>query len=278
MTERAAFDPQDCALRFAGSGARLFLDAADNRAAFLIRKRGVSQHALYDTWTGILAALRPEAILDIGANYGEMFLPRRIAPGCALHLYEANPRLLPFLERSCAAHPDAPSLRAFGVGVSDRAGLLRFHADLKWSGTSSFDFRSPDGAYKGAGEAAFLEVEVPTTTLDAAIAALPGPAGRIAVKVDTEGHEPRVLAAGGSLAGRRFALVMEAHPGHLARAGSTPGALLCQAAALGAMFRVAPDGRFAPLGPEARPGPCDILVTNDEAVLAHARERPAPEG
>ena len=270
MSGRAAFDADECSLRFDASGAKLFLNPDDNRAAFLIRKRGVSQQALFDCWTGILERLRPDAIVDIGANYGEMFLPRRLAEGCELRQYEANPGLLRYLERSCAAHPDHPRAKVFAKGVSDREGTLRFFADLKWSGTSSFDFRSPDGAYKGEGEAAFREVEVPVCTLDAALAELRPDAAAVAVKIDTEGHEPRILAAGRTLTQRRFALVMEAQEGHLRRAGSSLRSLLGLAAEYGSVFRIAKDGRFAPAHAGSEIPSCDLLVTNDDSVIALA--------
>lgn len=278
MAEKARYDESECSMLFLSSGAKLFLNRDDNRAKFLIRKRAVSQEKVFDLWTGLLAHLSPTAIIDIGANYGEMFLPRRIPASASLDLYEANPSLIPFLERSRAAHPDRDRIRIFNSGVSDRAGTLTFNVDQKWSGTSSFDFESPDAAFKGDGAASFDRVEVSTATLDDVVAAATPAGAAIAVKIDTEGHEAKIVANTGYLRERRFVMVMEANPLHLKRAGSNIGTLFTKALALGSAFRVTKSGGLDRITATSSTDECDLMVTNvpEIATWAETLHHPPP--
>jgi hypothetical protein len=115
-------------------------------------------------------------------------------------------------------------------------------------------------------------VEVPTRTLGGALAAIPGTIDRVAIKIDTEGHEPKVLAQPGDLSKRRFALMMEADPSHLLRARSSIGALLERAGSLGRMFEVTRKGGLVPIEATTALGSCDVLVTNDDGVIALAMQ------
>jgi FkbM family methyltransferase len=258
--------PDDDGIRL---GATMFLLPGDNRAQALRRASGVTQPRILALWTRLLEAFHPDLILDIGANHGEMSLPQRIPAPARLVMLEPNPLLAPLLARSVATHPDAARIDVRQAAVSDREGTTTLHLDEKWSGTSSLDFRSGDGRYKGSGRQTHRDVVVDVTTIDAIVAAAAPQVRCLAVKIDVEGHEARLLAgARQALAGPCF-LILEFNARHLRSAGTQPEAFLQTLHALGHVLAIGRHGigRVAP-GAPIPAGADDLLVTTMDEVAA----------
>lgn len=150
-------------------------------------------------WRDFARQLQPALCLDVGANYGECLFSMDYPRGTRVLGVEANPRLLPHLERSREAHPDAERihLRNAIAGVEELAAAPLW-LEPRWSGrTRAFS----TGADAGRRE----RVQVPATRVDSLVGALTGPGsldGPLVFKIDVEGFEsfvlrgmPRTLAA-----------------------------------------------------------------------------------
>jgi FkbM family methyltransferase len=251
----------------AASGATMFLLAGDNRAQALRRARGVTQPRILRLWTGLIDRFAPDLILDIGANHGEMSLPLRIAADCTIMLAEPNPALARVLARSVASHPDADRFAIREAAVSDHRGRLTLHLDEKWSGTSSLDFRAADAGYKGPGAQSHTEIDVEVTTLDALMAEARPEPRLLAIKVDVEGHEERLVDGAQAALARPFFMVLEFNRSHLRAAGTQPARFLGRLQAAGRVLGISKDA-IAPIDPGAAlpAGTTDLLVTNVDAV------------
>jgi FkbM family methyltransferase len=258
--------PQD-RIGLAASGATMFLLPGDKRAESLRRMRGATQPRILRLWTRLIDRFAPDLILDIGANHGEMSLPLRIPAACRIVLAEPNPALARVLARSVASHPDAARFAIRAAAVSDHPGRLPLHVDEKWSGTSSLDFRAADAGFKGPGTQSHTEIEVEVTTLDALMAeACPEPR-LMAIKVDVEGHEERVVQGAAAVLARPFFMVLEFNRAHLRAAGSQPARFLGRLRASGRVLGIGNDGiaRIDP-GADLPAGITDLLLTNVDAV------------
>lgn len=130
---------------------------------------------------------RRSVVLDIGANFGHYAalagsIVRREG---RLYAFEGNPRIFASLQRTLVANDLylRPNVVAANVLVSDQngRGMLHYSANLPSGGTMS-DVQSFGGMQRS--------VEVEMTTIDDF---LPPDLPVDLVKIDVEGHEPRVL-------------------------------------------------------------------------------------
>lgn len=137
-------------------------------------------------WQIACAAFRPTVALDVGVNYGECLFGGSYPEGCRVHGFEANPGLIPHLNRSRGWHPQTDRITVHHAAVTDRhGGRVEFVVNPEWTGTSHL---------KAAGETADSQA-VDATCLDAAVDT-PTAADRVLFKVDVEGFEPGVFAGG----------------------------------------------------------------------------------
>ena len=67
-------------------------------------------------------AMKPDLVLDIGTNYGEIALCCRYTPETKNLLFEPNPRILPFLRKSVASHYDTERMELVEAAVSNETG------------------------------------------------------------------------------------------------------------------------------------------------------------
>lgn len=257
--------------------AHMHLDPADNRAQVVARRGGVTQPRALTAWIGLVRAIAPELVLDVGANYGEMSLPLIPTSATRIHAFEPNPRLAGLLRRSVATHALAPAFTVVEAAVSDAPGTLALHVDRKWSGTSSLDYAREDAEFKGDGPQSHGVVDVRVVTLDDHVATC-DPAlsadGVVALKIDVEGHEPRVFAGAAHLLRTRpFAALFEFSADQLAMAGSSADALLEQVTEYGRLYSVAHDGSLRPRdrAPQPDEGLTDLVVSNIDGI---ERRRP----
>lgn len=152
-------------------GRRIYVDPGDKRAWRMGRHHGAMDRPAVEAWRRLVADVRPDLVLDIGANYGEVVLSADY-PDAEVHVFEPNPPVADRLERSVAG-----IATVHRVAVSDRDGTARLGLVPRSSGVSSLE-RS-----EGRG------VEVPTLRIDS----LDLTAQRLLFKIDVEGHEHAVL-------------------------------------------------------------------------------------
>jgi FkbM family methyltransferase len=126
-------------------------------------------------------------VLDIGANFGlyTALCASIVKTHGRLYAFEGNPRVFESLQRTIVANDlyFNPNIAAANLLISDKSGrgLLHYSANLPSGGTMS------DVALSGG---ARRTVEVDMTTIDDF---LPPDLPVDLVKIDVEGHEPRVL-------------------------------------------------------------------------------------
>lgn len=138
-------------------------------------------------WRDFLAKLVPAVAVDVGVNYGECLFGARYNPSTRVFGFEANPLLMPYLEKSREAHPDGANITLVQGLVSDRAATaVNFYADPSWSGTGSAVPALNEGSN-------IVTSEVAAHTLDSRIP-LDAVAGKpLLFKMDIEGFESRAI-------------------------------------------------------------------------------------
>ncbi len=192
-------------------GARAWVDLrdAESRACYISRSFWPEFHPMVAAFLQ-----RGGDLFDVGANFGLVtfgVVPLVQGLGVGFHLFEANPHIVPLLERSAGLWPDE-RIRAIHCCVTDRPGTSRLTLpDSSWG-----------HAFIGSdGEAA------PNLVLDDYIAERR--IERIAfMKVDVNGLEPLVMrgAARALAAGTVEAAFVEVAPDSLAVAGVSPAELV----------------------------------------------------
>lgn len=130
---------------------------------------------------------RPLVFLDVGANLGEwtetaLAAARAVGRTLQVHVFEPTPAAADCLARSLAGH-DCTTVHR--LALSDRSGTAQFSVFGETAGTNSLE-TDPD-----ADPMQVIEVKIAT---GADFAASAGLAAIDLVKVDTEGHDYRVLA------------------------------------------------------------------------------------
>jgi FkbM family methyltransferase len=169
-----------------GSG-ELHVDPVDRRGKRLLAAGGALNPKTHLMWKELLARGCWTHIVDVGANYGEMLLNADMPPEAHIFAFEPNPVVVPHLRRNLVRAGLTATVIA--SAVSNQTGLARLLVDRKQSGRT----RLCDGETDHDARADDL-VDVPTTTLTAALGGVPAAAGmRALVKIDVEGHEQKVL-------------------------------------------------------------------------------------
>lgn len=163
-------------------GGKIYFDPDDVRGGWFRKNAGLTQPGVTGLWRSANRLLKPELILDIGANYGEVALSATYSQPCTIVLFEANPNLAGLLRRSIAAHPNRANIRLEECAASDRAGTLTFHINCKNSGRSSA--RSVSGAD-------WQEIAVPSKSVESCLGGTNFKS--VLFKIDVEGFEGYVL-------------------------------------------------------------------------------------
>ncbi len=172
---------------------RLYVDLADNRGRHVLAKAGATQPKVTALWRRMVRGFAPDVVLDIGANYGEIGLSALYPAGTRVFLFEPNPHLHPFLERSIASRPDRDRFRLVPAAVGAAEGAVAINYDRKWSGTSAIGRRPSDRAYKGEGDLVVETRETPLVSIDGFLRAEGIAPERLLFKIDVEGYEMEVF-------------------------------------------------------------------------------------
>lgn len=172
-----------------GGLRKIAVDAADHRARIQLLRFGVRYFSKVQALIYALSEhLQPDLFVDVGVNYGECLLSLPLNSKTRVIGFEANPNLIPFIERSIRYNDDLQvSLRP--VAVSDTTQeTLAFYINKAWSG------KSTAAAQTTANARNMDKILVASTTLDAELLPMAQGLNTVLVKVDVEGLEPRVLA------------------------------------------------------------------------------------
>ena len=139
-------------------------------------------------WREFNAHLQPDLVVDVGLNYGECLFGTQYAANATLYGFEANPRLIPYLERSRQQHPAGARITLTHCLVADApAEDVPFLVNPEWSGSSSA-VRQMNATHR------HIEFKLPARTLDALIPAPVATGKTLLFKMDIEGYESRALA------------------------------------------------------------------------------------
>ena len=249
-------------IALAASGHRVYIDPRDRRGREIVDGLGRGhQPALVAWWRRAVEVLKPDLVIDVGANYGEFILNARYPAGARAIAVEANPRVVPLLQRSIDAHPDRDRITLHAVLAADRdGGTEHLLIDPGWSGSAATSLdRSPTGE-------GLIDQPVRTRTLDGLLdASGSGDIGALVVKIDTEGSEWQVLAGMEQLLARTRTVVaiVEFDPDHQHRSGNDPAVLFARLRTLGRCWSVDWDGTATPC--DAAPArTTDLLVVSDD--------------
>lgn len=162
------------------AGIRLHLDPSDERALVLFARGGLEDVEAVRLWNRLAADFKPTIVLDVGANYGEVALSRRYDPDVAVHLVEANPRLVKRLQRSTAEMPNTKVHNGAATSSSGTVNLYRHSTQSGYSSIRKLETRRASTA-----------VKVNAFRLDERLTATPS--DRLLFKIDVEGAEIDVL-------------------------------------------------------------------------------------
>ena len=267
---------------FVGRG-KLFVSDEDNRGRVLRACGGVSQPIISFSWKKAITIFEPTIVIDIGSNYGEIAFFSRYPKDCIIYILEANPLLIPYLERSRATHSDGARMHIFRHLVSDDSRAIKFTVDQKWSGTSSAigHIGDPNNRFKGEGPESFKEISATSTTIDDILEGqLDSQLRNLVFKIDVEGFEGRVLQGMKKTLHRAdcFVGIVEFDTEFLARAGTPAEDVLALMSSVGAVARFKPSGELETINPlewvdRARRQPihCDLIFTSDQERLSELR-------
>ena len=164
--------------------------------------------------------------VDAGANIGLTTIPLARRTNVECHAFEPEPRNNAFLRRNVVANEVEGRVRVYGFALSDADGELAFELSPDNMGDHRVRASAP-GAPAGNRYDEHLRAttRVPGRRLDGLLDAskLPRP---LAMKIDVQGFEIRVLRGAKEFLPRLDALVVEFWPYGLRRAGDAPEELI----------------------------------------------------
>lgn len=172
-----------------GSDHWIYIDADDPCAVKKVIEeplRGkVSDNLVF--WRDFNRHLRPDLLVDVGLNYGECLFGADYAANAELYGFEANPRLIPHLEKTRQGHPAAQRITITNALVSDTlADQVPFFVNPDWSGSSS-------AVREMNTRPQTLEFKLPARSIDSIISPEQAIGKTLLFKMDIEGYESRAL-------------------------------------------------------------------------------------
>ena len=223
-TNRLLRPPRPVPLRIRGQ--KLYVGSFDRLLALLLAKLGNAERHEFDLWTD---RLRPGMVVaDVGANLGlyTLLASQRVGPHGRVHAFEPDPNNFKLLRRNVEAN-GCTNVVLHQAAVADAVGTICLHRCEEHHGDHRIYATSAAGR---------TTVEVPLTTLDAALADSP----RLdVVKMDIQGSEWRAIEGMTRLLARNPSLTMflEFWPRGLRESGGDAEALLRRFHGLGLRVR-----------------------------------------
>lgn len=202
-----------------GGLRRVAVDPSDKRARTQLLRHGVRYFSKMQAVVYIVNKIvRPDVFFDIGVNYGECLFALPLHAISKVFGFEANPALIPHIQRSLIYNDDLTDVTLVAKAVSDVAGeSIPFFVNNAWSGKST-------GVAPSRERTDIQRIDVATTSLDAEFAAL-GPWTTAVIKIDVEGFEPKVLRGGRQLfdqKGKNLIVLMEFDSAFMQASGDDP--------------------------------------------------------
>jgi len=250
---------------FLGRGP-VYFDPEDHRSQWLRRSAGLTQAGITALWRAAEQALRPELVIDVGANYGEVSLSHKYATADLILLFEPSPRLAPYLRKSISEHVNAKKIRFHNHALSDVNGIVDFSLDKRNSGSSSIRrIVSPD-VETIAVETKTLESCLPKTDdfIDSSIL----------FKIDVEGYEGSVLKGMRSCLhkARSYIGIIEFDKAFLDNSGFTAQETLDTIKELGAVYQLDRENRLVPVQTlKDIAEHTDLVMFSDDALRGRVR-------
>ncbi len=150
-----------------------------------IVRSGVFEPMSMELWATLVRDA--DVVADIGANIGIFSLvAAAVRSDVSIHAFEPNHEIVTRLRHNIEIN-GRTSIDVHTEAVSDTEGTATF----RYQSVAQIGMMSPVGSLD-EDRPNFLETEVTTASLDSLVPPVPG--ARLAVKVDTEGGEGRVLA------------------------------------------------------------------------------------
>ncbi len=168
-------------------------------------------------WRDAVAALQPDVALDVGANYGECFATAHYEPQTRIVAIEANPSLIPYLEKTREKHQARDMIQLVNCIASDKHTKAQpFFYRPEWTGGGS--------AVVPENTTGCSQATVDTRSIDGILSENEGVKfGSLVLKIDTEGFEGHVFAGFKSITKfKRVAGIIEFDTLYLSRAGTDP--------------------------------------------------------
>lgn len=164
------------------AGHRMLIDSRNGDVGYCVAKDGY-----YEAWVEAVLRrlLKPgQTAVEVGANLGyhTLVMAEMLGPLGKLYSFEANPYLARLLDKTIRMNKLEDRIELHGVAVSDRAGEVAF----------DFHPATPGGGHVTVGGLGPQErrVTVPSVSLDDQLRGL-SPIHLL--RMDTEGHEVRIL-------------------------------------------------------------------------------------
>lgn len=197
-----------------GGTQRFYVDPREPRGMALLQSRGVGQGVGKTIWRAALDQLRPNIVIDVGANYGEFLFCCQPSPHARCIAIEANPDLYGYLQKSLADCTWRDQVQLICGLAAERTGAdTPFYVDKSWSGRSSAipGRIAVDGMIMARSVALDDLIEDSSTT-------------SLVFKIDVEGYEFSVLRGmAKALANSSgFFGIVEFNPDFIRRAGEIP--------------------------------------------------------
>lgn len=151
-------------------------------------RQRTTQHRRF--WRDAVAHLQPDLALDIGVNYGECLFSARYPHKTQAVGVEANPDLIPILEKSRQEHPDRSRIKIVNALAADHPDdNSPFYLNRDWSGGST-----AVREIAGTSPHKIETINIRATTIDELLNTEPSAMISVLVfKIDVEGFEPMVL-------------------------------------------------------------------------------------
>ncbi len=152
--------------------------------------------------------------IDVGANIGLMTIPIARNPRVRCLAFEPEPRNFDLLKRNVSRNAGQASVEFHQVALFHTRGSMSLAIDDANIG----DHRLTLGGVPGR-----RSVEIPAVPLDDFLDRIDGP---LAIKVDTQGAEPSVIAGGRQVIARAGLLAMEFCPYLMHQLGGDPNIVI----------------------------------------------------
>lgn len=203
-------------VRLPNSHSPIFVDRRESRGRSVLLCNAQGQPNLKALWHQAITQIKPEVVLDIGANYGEFVFGERYPSAIKVLSVEANSALAPYLKKSHNKHPDRDKisiLTALAAGRSDQE--VEFFVDQRSSGRSTAVKRT---------DTVSVPTRIRTVAIDDLLSDVALEHMKVVFKIDVEGFEPNVFSGMGELIDRsRFVLgILEFNPKLIRLSGVEP--------------------------------------------------------